>query len=91
MLITSMRMQLSAYCALAFSCLLAADVNAQPTPSVKAISQIDISQYMGRWYEIAKLPNWFQRNCAQNTQATYQLINQLKFKFSTNAKQPMAK
>lgn len=75
MLITSMRMQLSAYCALAFSCLLAADVNAQPTPSVKAISQIDISQYMGRWYEIAKLPNWFQRNCAQNTQATYQLIN----------------
>lgn len=42
---------------------------------VKSIDPFDITQYMGRWYEIAKLPNWFQRKCAQNTQATYQLIN----------------
>ncbi len=42
---------------------------------VKSIDQLDINQYMGSWYEIAKLPNWFQRNCAQNTKATYKLIN----------------
>lgn len=42
---------------------------------VNSIDQLDINQYMGSWYEIAKLPNWFQRNCAQNTKATYKLIN----------------
>lgn len=42
---------------------------------VKSIDQLDTTQYMGSWYEIAKLPNWFQRNCALNTKATYQLIN----------------
>ena len=42
---------------------------------VKSIDQLDTNQYMGSWYEIAKLPNWFQRNCAQNTKATYKLIN----------------
>jgi apolipoprotein D and lipocalin family protein len=71
----SMRRLVSACCAFAFSTLLATSLVAQQTPSVKAISQIDISQYMGSWYEIAKLPNWFQRNCTQNTKATYQLIN----------------
>jgi apolipoprotein D and lipocalin family protein len=71
----SMRRLISTGCALAFSTLFATSLVAQQTPSVKAISQIDISQYMGSWYEIAKLPNWFQRNCAQNTKATYQLIN----------------
>lgn len=75
MLKISMRRLTSAFFTLAFSALLAASVSAQQTPSVKAISQIDISQYMGSWYEIAKLPNWFQRNCTQNTKATYKLIN----------------
>ena len=28
---------------------------------VKSIAELDISRYMGTWYEIAKLPNWFQR------------------------------
>ena len=28
---------------------------------------------MGRWYEIAKFPNWFQRQCVGNTSANYSL------------------
>lgn len=28
---------------------------------------------MGRWYEIAKFPNWFQRQCMSDTSATYTL------------------
>jgi apolipoprotein D and lipocalin family protein len=40
---------------------------------VKAISEFDVSRYVGTWYEIAKLPNWFQRNCVQGTQARYKI------------------
>ena len=53
---------------------LAIPIATQAT-QVKSIDQLDINQYVGSWYEIAKLPNWFQRNCAQNTKATYKLIN----------------
>lgn len=53
----------------------ALEVNAQAPAPVKSIPTIEISRYMGNWYEIAKFPNWFQRKCAQNTLATYELIN----------------
>ena len=41
---------------------------------VKSISDFDVSRYMGSWYEIAKLPNWFQRKCVQGTQARYKVL-----------------
>lgn len=41
---------------------------------VKSIAELDISRYMGTWYEIAKLPNWFQRKCIQGTQAHYKIL-----------------
>ena len=41
---------------------------------VKSISEFDVSRYMGSWYEIAKLPNWFQRKCVQGTQARYKVL-----------------
>lgn len=53
---------------------VACNANGQPSTEVKSIDQIEIARYMGSWYEIAKFPNWFQRKCAQNTQATYQLL-----------------
>ena len=27
---------------------------------LKPIASLDVPRYMGRWYEIAKFPNWFQ-------------------------------
>jgi apolipoprotein D and lipocalin family protein len=41
---------------------------------VKSIPEFDVSRYMGTWYEIAKLPNWFQRKCVQGTQARYRIL-----------------
>jgi len=41
---------------------------------VKSIPEFDVSRYMGTWYEIAKLPNWFQRKCVQGTQARYKVL-----------------
>ena len=43
-----------------------------PAP-MQTIASLDAPRYMGRWYEIAKFPNWFQRVCASQTQANYQL------------------
>ncbi len=34
--------------------------------------QVDLERYMGRWYEIARLPMWFQRGCVKSW-ATYTL------------------
>ena len=45
---------------------------------VKSIAELDISRYMGTWYEIAKLPNWFQRKCTQDTQAQYKILGPQK-------------
>jgi len=39
-----------------------------PLPTVP---QVDLARYAGRWYEIALLPNRFQRQCVSDTQAHY--------------------
>ena len=39
--------------------------------AVKTILSLDVSRYLGAWYEIAKYPNWFQKKCASNTKAAY--------------------
>ena len=41
---------------------------------VNSIPEFDVARYMGTWYEIAKLPNWFQRKCVQGTQARYKVL-----------------
>lgn len=40
---------------------------------IKTVDNIDITKYMGKWYEIAHLPNYFQRKCSANTTAEYSL------------------
>jgi apolipoprotein D and lipocalin family protein len=30
---------------------------------LKAVSQVDTQRYLGKWYEIARYPNSFQKNC----------------------------
>lgn len=42
-------------------------------PPLQVAPSVDLARYMGKWYEIARLPNTFQRSCAANTTATYAL------------------
>lgn len=46
-----------------------ADTNTKPV----AVDSIDINKYAGKWYEIAHLPMFFQRNCVANTTADYSI------------------
>ncbi|WP_407303838.1 lipocalin family protein [Acinetobacter sp.] len=58
--------RLIALACLGFSLTVQAD-----TMKPQAVDRIDIQQYAGRWYEIAHLPMYFQRNCIGNTTADY--------------------
>jgi len=40
---------------------------------LKTIERLDVGRYLGTWYEIAKYPNRFQRQCVADTQAMYRL------------------
>lgn len=41
---------------------------------LKPVNSVDINKYLGKWYEIARYPNRFERNCEYVT-AQYSLIN----------------
>ena len=40
---------------------------------MQVVSSVDLARYAGKWYEIARLPNRFQRDCASDTTASYTL------------------
>jgi apolipoprotein D and lipocalin family protein len=40
-------------------------------PPLTTVSHVDPHRYSGKWYEIARYRNWFQRNCQLDTTATY--------------------
>lgn len=37
----------------------------------QTVAQVDLKRYAGKWYEIARLPMFFQRKCARDVTATY--------------------
>lgn len=41
----------------------------------QVVEQIDLQKYSGKWYEIARKPTFFQRNCVRST-AEYQVIDE---------------
>lgn len=49
---------------------LLAHADRAPLPTV---AEVDLARYAGAWYEIALLPNRFQKQCVADTQARYTL------------------
>lgn len=41
--------------------------------ALQTVPKVDLNKYAGKWYEIAKYPNRFQKKCVGNTTATYTL------------------
>jgi apolipoprotein D and lipocalin family protein len=41
---------------------------------VKAKERLDLQRYLGRWNEIASIPQFFQRECVRDTVAEYSLL-----------------
>ncbi len=42
-------------------------------PALPTVESVDLGRYAGTWYEIALLPNRFQKQCVADTQARYRL------------------
>lgn len=45
--------------------------NSEQKPAV--VPSVDLSRYQGKWYEIARFPNRFEKSCASDVSATYTL------------------
>lgn len=35
---------------------------------------LDLQKYLGKWYEVASIPQWFQKDCIANTTAEYSAV-----------------
>jgi apolipoprotein D and lipocalin family protein len=53
----------------------AVDPTLGPMPEGDTVDYVDLSAYLGTWYEIASIPQSFQRGCAGTT-ATYEAVDQ---------------
>jgi apolipoprotein D and lipocalin family protein len=42
----------------------------------ETVAFVDLDRYVGDWYEIASIPNRFQKHCRGNTMASYRSIEQ---------------
>ncbi|MEO8616898.1 MAG: lipocalin family protein [Luteolibacter sp.] len=36
-------------------------------PPLKTVDRVDVGRYLGKWYEVARFPKWFQRGCVSAT------------------------
>lgn len=52
---------------LGFGALTLANAGSPGLPPLQTVAKVDVSRYLGRWYEIARLPNRFQKGCAGST------------------------
>jgi apolipoprotein D and lipocalin family protein len=43
-------------------------------PELMTVPRVDLTRYVGHWYEIAKYPNRFERDCDRDIKATYSRV-----------------
>lgn len=51
-----------------------ADPNESARHAPRVVDDLDLELYVGKWYEIARIPNRFQNKCSSNTTAEYTLL-----------------
>jgi len=53
--------------------MLTACAGVDSVEELPTVTSVDLSRYAGKWYEVARLPMWGQRDCLQST-AEYNLL-----------------
>lgn len=53
--------------------MAAAGALARSNPPLDTVPQVDLGRYAGRWYEIARYPNRFERKCDRDVTADYSI------------------
>lgn len=54
------------------ACIAGPSGRAKDAPALEAVASVDVERYMGLWFEIARYPTSFQKNC-EGTTAEYTL------------------
>lgn len=44
-------------------------------PPLQTVAKVDLQRYVGKWYEIARIPNRFEKECDRDVVAEYALAN----------------
>ncbi len=60
---------------LSFAAVSAAAAQTSSNQPLTVVPAVDVNRYMGTWYEIARLPAWFQKKCISDVSATYSLMD----------------
>lgn len=68
-----MRLLINACLLACLGIALAQPVSAAEPAPLPTVPRVDLARYAGAWYEIALLPNRFQKQCVADTQARYRL------------------
>ena len=63
------------YLLLTFVILGFSKIYGQSDSQPETVKHVDLKKYVGLWYEIAKIPNRFQKNCRKNTTAEYKIMD----------------
>ena len=45
------------------------------SPELQVVPHVDIKRYLGKWYEIALYPNWFEEGCFRSTAFYEKLVD----------------
>jgi apolipoprotein D and lipocalin family protein len=53
--------------------VISVSADSKTRPPLQTVDNVDLNRYSGRWYEIARYPNRFQRDCDSDTSAEYTL------------------
>ncbi len=69
----NLRLSLCAVLALAAVCSACTSTPAKPLAPLPTVAALDLSRYLGNWYEVSMIPNRFQNMCTADTQANYAL------------------
>jgi len=48
---------------------------AESKAALQTVSHVDLTRYLGRWYEIARYPTRFEKDCASDVTATYTALS----------------
>ena len=64
-------MQVSALLILGAAAVFGKITLAESKAALQAVPHVDLTRYVGRWYEIARYPTRFEKDCASEVTATY--------------------
>jgi apolipoprotein D and lipocalin family protein len=64
-------MRISAFLLLGVSVVVGKIAFAVSKTSLQTVPHVDLTRYVGRWYEIARYPMRFEKDCASDVTATY--------------------